>query len=259
MVLSCLLGIAIAIVLYMLFTRLRAYGAKTLKTRHSQFQILAIVLLICTSFFLPKPELKEVRKRVSISGANVNETEKPITKRLRMTIPASNSASTLINPLNRNQLISAILTLVILWLIRTSVFQRYLISQPAAVASSKALPIQVSDAKVLIERLNELFEEHHIYKDNNLDLNGLSNRLDISRYHLSLILNKYCGKNFYELVNNHRVEASIKMLDDRSHDHMNLLSIGYEVGFNSKASFYRAFKQKTGTTPKAYRDSVKDC
>jgi AraC-like DNA-binding protein len=66
------------------------------------------------------------------------------------------------------------------------------------------------------------------------------------------VLNEGLAVNFYEFVNEYRVrEAQSRIADPRSAD-QTLLTIAFESGFNSKASFNRAFKRVTGQTPSAY-------
>jgi AraC-like DNA-binding protein len=69
---------------------------------------------------------------------------------------------------------------------------------------------------------------------------------------LSAAINQAYGKNFNDFVNTYRVEAVKKMLNDESVQHLSLLGIAYECGFNSKSTFNRAFKKATGVAPSAY-------
>ena len=59
-------------------------------------------------------------------------------------------------------------------------------------------------------------------------------------------------KNFYDLINTHRVEEAKKRLID-SNNTKTILEILYEVGFNSKSVFNSAFKKNTGFTPTEFR------
>jgi len=48
------------------------------------------------------------------------------------------------------------------------------------------------------------------------------------------------------------------MLQDLDFDNYTITAIGLESGFNSKTSFYAAFKKFTNKTPVEYRKSVRN-
>ncbi len=50
-------------------------------------------------------------------------------------------------------------------------------------------------------------------------------------------------------VNTFRVKEAIRMIESKNYDHYTLLSIAYESGFNSKATFNRIIKKMTGKSP----------
>ena len=58
--------------------------------------------------------------------------------------------------------------------------------------------------------------------------------------------------NFNDFVNQKRVEAIIKQLNQGAHISNTLLSIALDCGFNSKTTFNRAFKKETSITPKQF-------
>jgi AraC-like DNA-binding protein len=64
------------------------------------------------------------------------------------------------------------------------------------------------------------------------------------------------GKNFYNLVNDYRVEEVKRRLEDPQYKHLTILAIAYDSGFNAKSSFNTIFKEKTGSTPSEYLKSV---
>lgn len=104
-------------------------------------------------------------------------------------------------------------------------------------------------AKILIlEALNE----KKIFLDNELTLQKMSQQLGLSTGLLSATINQLLGKTFRSLVNEYRVaEVKLKLLDP-DYEHLSLLGIAFECGFNSEASFYRIFKTEMGLSPKAY-------
>lgn len=96
-------------------------------------------------------------------------------------------------------------------------------------------------------------KEKKPYLQPNLSATELAKYLNISRHQLSNILNKELGKNFYDFINEYRVEEFKIIQADERLQHLTLLALAYESGFSSKSSFNAVFKKMTGMTPSAYR------
>ena len=85
-----------------------------------------------------------------------------------------------------------------------------------------------------------------------LKLSDIANTLNILPNHLSQVINAELDKNFFDFVNEYRVEeAKRKLLDDR-YGHYTILAIALDAGFSNKASFNRVFKKHTGHTPSEF-------
>lgn len=89
-----------------------------------------------------------------------------------------------------------------------------------------------------------------------LSIEDIAEELNISSNYLSQIINQKNIK-FSTYINNLRIRKAKEMLSDETFSKYTITSIGLEAGFNSKASFYRAFKTYTGQTPVEFRDSIK--
>jgi len=63
------------------------------------------------------------------------------------------------------------------------------------------------------------------------------------------MVNRGFAMNFNDFINYQRVQAVIIQLQDGRHKQQTLMSIAYDCGFNSKATFNRAFKKATGNNP----------
>jgi len=66
-------------------------------------------------------------------------------------------------------------------------------------------------------------------------------------------MNAHAGSNFPDYINKYRVKEAKKLLGDNNFSAYTIVAIGLECGFNSKSTFYYAFKKFTGLTPTAYR------
>ena len=105
------------------------------------------------------------------------------------------------------------------------------------------------------EKIKCAFEDDKIYKDNHVGLNALSQHIDRDRYKVSQVINEYLTQNFYSLLNHYRIREAKDLL--ASDSKISVKSVMYEVGFNSKTSFYSAFKKETGLSPNDFRDLVR--
>lgn len=92
-----------------------------------------------------------------------------------------------------------------------------------------------------------------LYMNPNLSLTDVANAFDISSGYLSQLMGRYSDNGFNDMINKLRVQEAKKMLLDKEFDKYTNVSIGLEAGFNSKSSFFAAFKKHTGLTPSQYR------
>jgi len=102
-------------------------------------------------------------------------------------------------------------------------------------------------------RLLDLMEKETPYLDGDLTLSSLADRLSISPHNLSEVINTCLGQNFFDFVNRYRVEKAKQDLIDPAKQHLKILAVAYDAGFNSKSSFYAIFNKHTGMTPAEYR------
>jgi AraC-like DNA-binding protein len=100
--------------------------------------------------------------------------------------------------------------------------------------------------------LNRFVEKSKIYLNAELSLEELAVQVKIPKHHLTQVLNDCIKKNFYVYINEYRIQEAVKRLKNIKND-VNILSLAYDCGFNSKSSFNNYFKKLTGYTPSAYR------
>ncbi|TPN87744.1 helix-turn-helix domain-containing protein [Aquimarina algicola] len=113
----------------------------------------------------------------------------------------------------------------------------------------------ITNDNVYFKELTFLMKEAKIYRDSNLSLERISKKLNISSNYLSQLVNKLSGGNFSDYVNSFRIEDAKHKLKDPKFTQYTIISIGLESGFNSKSTFYTAFKKHTGVSPKQYRQT----
>lgn len=102
--------------------------------------------------------------------------------------------------------------------------------------------------------LEQLMEQEKPYLNPSLTLTELSAMLNTNRQYLSKVINTFYNVNFSTFINTYRTNhAKIVLTSTSLSDKEALLDAIYTSGFQSEQSFYRVFKQLTGTTPKEYR------
>ncbi|NND08680.1 MAG: AraC family transcriptional regulator [Saprospiraceae bacterium] len=104
----------------------------------------------------------------------------------------------------------------------------------------------------LKERLLGYMETNKPYLKNDLKISELADSLSVPYYQLSQLINDELSVNFYDFVNQYRVEEAKKLLVEDTRD-FKILAIAFEVGFNSKATFNRVFKKVTDHTPSEFK------
>ncbi|MGD2090203.1 MAG: two-component regulator propeller domain-containing protein [Candidatus Aminicenantes bacterium] len=111
-------------------------------------------------------------------------------------------------------------------------------------------------AEECIKKLTRLMEVEKIYHDDSISLQSLAEELSITHHQLSQMLNEKLNKSFSDFINTYRVEEAKKLLRDPKWADRKVISIAFEVGYNTKAAFYNVFKKYTNMTPTQYRQEV---
>ncbi len=107
-------------------------------------------------------------------------------------------------------------------------------------------------AKTLHTKLLALLQTEKIYKNPELTLTELAQLLQTSPNHLSQVINSIENKSFYDLINEYRIKEFLQLVAHPENKKYTLLTLAYDCGFNSKASFNRNFKKHIGKTPTEY-------
>ncbi|HWR72051.1 MAG TPA: helix-turn-helix domain-containing protein [Nitrospirota bacterium] len=111
-------------------------------------------------------------------------------------------------------------------------------------------------AETILSRLTQLMEQEKPHLEMGLTLPMLSKMLAVSPNHLSQVINGKLNKSFFDFVNMYRVEETKKALVSPGSGRFSILGIALDAGFNSKSSFYSAFKKHTGMTPSQFKERL---
>ncbi len=127
--------------------------------------------------------------------------------------------------------------------------------QPAP-AKLPVRPGQQAALRALARRLQQLMQQGQAYQDPALSLQTLADQLDVKPYLVSQCLKEVLHTRFTDYVNQLRIAELKRRLQDPGKDHYTLLSLAFEAGFNSKASFQRAVKKYEGVSPSELKEKL---
>jgi putative ABC transport system permease protein len=128
--------------------------------------------------------------------------------------------------------------------------QAGLIVQTAGTSKLSSVPIELRQKGTWLKRA---MDTNNYHQDPELSLSSLAEKLDLHPHELSRIINLALKKNFNDFVNEYRIRDVAVKMRDPAYDRITLLGMAFDAGFNSKATFIRAFKQLTGKNPAEYK------
>jgi len=116
--------------------------------------------------------------------------------------------------------------------------------------------LKKEDSVIYLKELLLYMEQEKPYLNGKLSLIEVAKKMNISNNHLSQVINENLNKNFFDFVNEYRINlVKLKMVEP-SNEKYTLLSLAYDCGFNSKSSFNSIFKKHTGLTPTEYLKNI---
>jgi AraC-like DNA-binding protein len=140
------------------------------------------------------------------------------------------------------------------------------IGQPLVPAAVRAGPAQslTNDLRApaslsgpdaaLLAALRKLIGHDKVYREPDLSIASLAQKLDIPEYRLRRLINERLGhRNFSAFINGYRLAEAETALGDPAQAGVPILTIALDAGFGSIGPFNRAFKAHTGLTPTEYR------
>ncbi|MEO1435242.1 MAG: AraC family transcriptional regulator [Bacteroidota bacterium] len=172
-----------------------------------------------------------------------------------------NSLVILRNLLDSNQMTLQYMTVatscfalgVVCWFVLSGLHHPNLFSGVDQALQSDSEHAPTPEHQETLQSLQQFMEQERPYLDDGLTLQTLASKINLPEKELSSLINQQLGKHFFDFINSYRIETAKGLLEDQPA--LTVLEILYKVGFNSKSSFYTAFKKATGTTPTNYRKS----
>lgn len=94
--------------------------------------------------------------------------------------------------------------------------------------------------------------DKELFLDPDITLQKMAKELNVTKHILSQYLNDNLKKSFSTFINELRIEKAKEFLQTKTN--LTIEGIGYESGFNSKSTFFTAFKKHTGQTPSSFKN-----
>ncbi len=124
---------------------------------------------------------------------------------------------------------------------------------PDAIPASPAPAIGAEDAKLLVA-LAQLMDHDRLYREADLTISALAQRLSVPENRLRLLINRGLGhRNFNDYLNAYRLKEVAGALGAPDQAEVSIATIAFDAGFGSLGPFNRAFKAAFGMTPTAFR------
>lgn len=118
----------------------------------------------------------------------------------------------------------------------------------------KAIFPQLENGTELLKQVNDLMISEKPFVNQRLKLDDLAVKAGMSKHTLSRVLNEEYKQGFSYYIKEYRVNEAKQLIASRPE--LSLEGIGYEAGFNSKSTFFEAFKKIMNCTPAEYKKSV---
>jgi len=114
-----------------------------------------------------------------------------------------------------------------------------------------------NEMKKIFEEIKELMATSKPYLNPDINLTTFSKKLNLHPNKISAAINTINNCSFRDFINSYRVDefkSSVKTYDLET---KTILGLAYEVGFNSKSSFNRAFKKFNDISPTEHLQKTK--
>ncbi|MEQ8348996.1 MAG: AraC family transcriptional regulator [Sneathiellaceae bacterium] len=164
---------------------------------------------------------------------------------------------------------TAILALVAALALYLARLRRSLLPAPAGLAAAGPHGIEAAAAQnrppsqqhdtdpALLGRLRQLMEVEEAWRQEGLTIAALAELAAVPEYRLRRAINSELGyRNFPAYLNDCRIAAARRALADPALAALPVLTVALDLGYGSIGPFNRAFKERTGQTPSAFRQAA---
>lgn len=113
--------------------------------------------------------------------------------------------------------------------------------------------VDLEGAQQLCQELDAYLERSQDFLQFGLSLDDVAKRMRVPARQLSEAINRVHGRGFRTLLNDRRVDAAARLLEDPSKAGQSILELMFDAGFQTKSSFNKEFVQRKGVSPRDFR------
>jgi AraC-like DNA-binding protein/Tfp pilus assembly protein PilF len=144
-----------------------------------------------------------------------------------------------------------------------TLFEKYRIDMQSVGTDTNKIPelklipaVAPEESNLPYRKFIAYFESEKPFLNPALRFDNVALHLRINRKILSHQLQQNTGMNFNTFVNSYRIKETLRLLAEPNLQQYKIEAIAKEAGFGSKASFYAAFSQVTGSKPSDFREGI---
>ncbi len=112
------------------------------------------------------------------------------------------------------------------------------------------------ESHLIVSKLKSIMLSEQPYLESELHLAALAVKVGVSTHKLSQVINESLEKNFFDFVNEYRIERVKEFLADPKNNQFKIVALAYDSGFSSKSTFYNLFRKLEGITPGEFREKT---
>lgn len=112
------------------------------------------------------------------------------------------------------------------------------------------------EANEYMQDMNKWMEAEKPYLNSNLSLGDFTEEMHLPGHIISEVLNGLLKQNFYDYINNYRIEEFKRLVVLQANINETNLNLAFDAGFNSRTTFNTSFKKFTNQTPSEFRKLI---
>lgn len=105
------------------------------------------------------------------------------------------------------------------------------------------------------KKIQKVLVNEKAYLEYDFSVEKLCESTNVQRHHVAQVFSLVYDSNFNSYVNKMRIEYALEIIS-KSKNKQNVSELAERCGFNSRTSFFRAFKKTTQMSPTEYLDSI---